>query len=149
METKKQIENDLKDAIRAGDDLRKRTLRMVLTSIKLAEAEKGKTVDEGSVVKIIQKEVKVRREAIADAERAERQDLVAEAEAEIGVLETYLPRPLTEDEINSLVQEAIAETGASSPKEMGQVMKVLMPRIQGRADGSHVSQIVRHLLEDS
>lgn len=149
MDIKTQIEKDLKDAMRAGDDLHKRTLRMVLTSIKLAEVEKGKILDEGSIIPIIQKEIKVRREAITDAERADRSDLVAEAEAEIGVLETYLPPPLTQDEIKSLSREAIAEVGATSPKEIGPVMKVLMSRVQGRADGSLVSQIVRQLLEDS
>ena len=84
----------------------------------------------------------------ADAKRADRADIVAEAEAEINILEAYLPQPLTQDEIEAMANEAIAEVGATSPKEMGMVMKVLMPRVQGRADGSLVSQIVRQLLVD-
>ena len=148
MDTQKQIESDFKDAMRASDDLRKRTYRMVLSSIKLVEVDKGEPLEEPDVLVILQKEIKSRRETIADAERADRADIAADAEAEIGILETYLPQPLTQDEIEEMANEAIAEVGASSPKEMGMVMKVLMPRIQGRADGSQVSQIVRQLLVD-
>ncbi|MES0359274.1 MAG: GatB/YqeY domain-containing protein [Anaerolineales bacterium] len=148
MDTQKQIESDFKDAMRASDDLRKRTYRMVLSSIKLAEVDKGEPLEEPDVLVILQKEIKSRRETIADAERAGRADIAAEAEAEIRILEPYLPQPLTHDEIEEMANEAIAEVGASSPKEMGMVMKVLMPRIQGRADGSQVSQIVRQLLVD-
>ncbi len=146
MDTQKQIESDFKDAMRAGDDLRKRTYRLVLSAIKLAEIDKGKSLEEPDVLVIIQKEIKSRRESIADAERADRADIVVEAEAEINILEAYLPQPLTQDEIEAMANEAIAEVGATSPKELGMVMKVLMPRVQGRADGSLVSQIVRQLL---
>jgi uncharacterized protein YqeY len=148
MDTQKQIESDFKDAMRASDDLRKRTYRMVLSSIKLAEVDKGESLEDPEVLVILQKEIKSRRETITDAERADRADIAAEAEAEIRILEPYLPQPLTHDEIEEMVNEAIAEVGASSPKEMGMVMKVLMPSIQGRADGSQVSQIVRQLLVD-
>ena len=146
MSTKIQLENDLKDAIRTGDDLRKRTLRMALSAIKLAEIEKGTPLDEPAVLAILQKEIKTQRETIADAERAGRPELAAEAMAEIDLLETYLPEPLTPKEIEDLARAAIAEVGATSAREMGQVMKVLMPRIQGRAEGAQVSQIVRQLL---
>lgn len=148
MDTQKQIESDFKDALRAGDDLRKRTYRMVLSSIKLAEIDKGKSLEESDVLVIIQKEIKSHRESIADAERADRADIVAESESEIKILEVYLPQPLTQDEIEAMANEAITEVGATSPKEMGKVMKVLMPRVQGRADGSQVSQTVRQLLVD-
>ena len=146
MSTKTQLENDLKDAMRAGDELRKRTLRMALSAIKLVEVEKGTPLDEPAVLAILQKEIKTQREAIADAERAGRPDLTAEAAAQIRQLESYLPQPLTTAEIETLARTAIAEVGATSAREMGQVMKVLMPRIQGRAEGAQVSQIVRQLL---
>ncbi len=146
MQTKSQIENDIKDAMRARDEVRKRTLRQTLSAIKLAEIEKGRTLDEPEVLGILQKEVKTRQEVIADAERAGRPDLVEEAQAEIAILETYLPQPLSAEELEALAQEAIAEVGATSPREMGQVMKALMPRIQGRASGSDASLIVRKLL---
>jgi uncharacterized protein YqeY len=148
MDTQNQIEKDFKDALRAGDEVRKQTLRLVLSSIKLVEVDKGESLEEGEVLAILQKEIKSRRESIADAEKAGRQDLIAESEEEISILEGYLPQTLTQDEINTLAKEAIAEVGADSPQEMGKVMKVLMPRVQGRADGSIVSQTVRQLLAD-
>jgi uncharacterized protein YqeY len=148
MDTQKQIEKDFKDAFRAGDEVRKRTLRLALSSIKLVEVDKGKPLVEEEVSAILQKELKSRRESIADAEQAGRPDIIAETESEISILEEYLPQPLTQDEINKLANEAIAEVGASSPQEMGSVMKVLMPRVKGRADGSVVSQTVRKFLAD-
>jgi uncharacterized protein len=147
MTTKADLELALKDALRAGDDLRKSTIRMVIAAIKLAEAEKkGTVIDEAAVHTLIQKEIKARREAIADAEKLNRNDLIAAAEAEIGVLESFLPKQLTPDELEALAREAIAEVGAASPKEMGQVMKVLIPRLQGRAAGNQASQMVQKLL---
>jgi uncharacterized protein YqeY len=148
MDTQKQVESDFKDAMRAGDGLRKSTLRMVLSSIKLAEVDKGESLEEPEVLAIIQKEIKSQRESIADAERADRADIIADAEDEIDILEAYLPQPLSDADIEKMAQEAIAEVEATSPKEMGKVMKVLMPRVQGRADGSQVSQTVRQLLAD-
>ncbi len=148
MDIQKQIEKDFKDAFRAGDEVRKRTLRMVLASIKLAEIDQGKPLIEEEVSAILQKELKSRQESIADAKQAGRPDIVAEAESEISILEEYLPQQLTQDEINILANEAIAEVGASSPQEMGNVMKVLMPRVKGRADGSVVSQTVRKFLTE-
>ena len=146
MNIKEKLENDMKDAMRNKDEARKRTLRMALSEIKLAEIDKGEALDEAGVIAIIQKEVKSRREAIADAERASRPDLVADANIEIAILETYLPQQLTPEELDALAQEAVDETGATSMREMGQVMKVLMPRLEGRATGQEASQAVRKLL---
>jgi uncharacterized protein YqeY len=146
MNTKEKLENDMKDAMRNKDEARKRTLRMALSEIKLAEIDKRGALDEAEVIAIIQKEVKSRREAIADAERASRPDLVADANTEIAILETYLPQQLTPEELDALAQEAVDETGATSIREMGQVMKVLMPRLEGRATGQEASQAVRKLL---
>jgi len=146
MNTKEKLENDMKDAMRNKDEARKRTLRMALSEIKLAEIDKREALDEAGVIAVIQKEVKSRREAIADAERASRPDLVTEANTEIATLETYLPQQLTSEELDALAQEAVDETGATSMREMGQVMKVLMPRLEGRATGQEASQAVRKLL---
>jgi uncharacterized protein YqeY len=146
MTTKEQIENDMKNAMRAKDELRKRTLRMVLAAIKLKEVEKRQALDETETLVVIQKEVKSRQETIVDAERANRPEQVAESQAEIDILETYLPEPLTSEELDALAKDAIEEVGATSMREMGQVMKVLMPRIEGRATGSEASQTVRKLL---
>jgi uncharacterized protein YqeY len=148
MDTRKQVEVDFQEALRTGDELRKRTLRLVLSAIKLMEIEKGEELDEGETLAVVQKEIKSYRESISDAERADRPDLAEQAAAEIKVLEVYLPQPLTQDEIEVLAKQAIVDVGATSPMEMGQVMKVLMPQVKGRADGSQVSQTVRQLLAE-
>lgn len=147
MTTKKQLEEALKEAMRSRDDVRKRTLRMVIAAIKLSEVEKGKDLDNSELIAVLQKEVKSRRESITDAQRAGRSDLVDAAEVEIKVLEEYLPEPITPDKLVLMAKEAIDEIGATSMREMGQVMKVLMPRIQGQATGEQASQIVRRLLQ--
>ena len=146
MNTKAQLQSDLKDAMRAKDELRKTTIRMALAAIKNAEIEKGHELEESEVRAILQKEVKSRREAIEGAKRAQRPDIVAENLAEIEILEAYLPQQLTPEEIEVLAREAIHEVGATSPGEIGQVMKTLMPRVRGQADGKEVNQIVRQLL---
>ena len=146
MSIKANIEKDIIDAMRSGQVMRKNTLRMALSAIKLAEIEKGGSLDDAVVLTVLQKEIKSRRETILDAERAKRPDLVADAEAEIALLETYLPTQLSQQELESMAQEAIDEVGATSTREIGFVMKVLLPRVQGRAEGSMVSQVVRQLL---
>ena len=146
MDTKSKLTQSLKDAMRAKDELRKRTIRLTMAAIKNAEIDKRSELEEPAVLAILQKEVKSCRETIEGAQRANRPDLIAEAEAEIAILEEYLPQPLTSDELESLAREAVAESGAASPREMGNVMRILMPRVRGRADGKEASQIVRRLL---
>ena len=146
MTLKETLQSDLKDAMRAGDELRKNTLRMAISALKLAEIDKNGPLDESASLAIMQKEVKSRRESIADAQRANRPDLVQAAEQEIVLLEQYLPKALDPAELETLARMAIQEVGATSLKEMGQVMKVLMPRLQGRATGDQASQAVRKLL---
>jgi hypothetical protein len=147
MDLKSTLQSDLQDAMRHGDEIRKSTLRMALTSIKLAEVEKSAQMDEAAYLSIIQKEIKARRESIADAERANRPDLIPQAEQEIVILQGYLPAAFSQEELESLAKTAITEVGATSIREMGQVMKVLMPRLQGRASGDQASQVVRRLLQ--
>ncbi|MEW6718440.1 MAG: GatB/YqeY domain-containing protein [Chloroflexota bacterium] len=146
MSTKTKLENALKDALRSGDDVRKRTLRMALAAIKNAEIDERGSLDEPGILGILQKEVKTRREAIEGAQQADRPDIIAENEAEIAVLETFLPQPLTLEELEALAKEAIAEAGATSMKDMGKVMQILMPRVRGRAEGQQTSQMVQKLL---
>ena len=147
MTTKNELEINLKDALRSGDDVRKRTLRMVLSAVKLAEIDKGQALDEAGIAAILQKEVKSRREAIADAQRANRPDMIAATEAEIAVVEGFLPKAMPVEELEKLAKQVIAELGATSPKDMGQVMKTLLSRLQGRAAGDQVSTVVRKLLQ--
>lgn len=147
MNTKLQLENALKDAMRAGDDLRKRTIRMALSAIRLAEVDKGAPLDDAAVLSILQKEVKSRQEAVEEAQRAGRPDLAEANQAEIAVLQQFLPQQLTPEELEALARQVIAEVGATSLREMGQVMKVLVPRLEGRAPGDQASQVVRRLLQ--
>jgi uncharacterized protein YqeY len=147
MDIKSTLQTDLQDAIRHGEEIRKSTLRMTLTAIKLAEVEKGTQLDEAACLAVIQKEIKSRRESIADAEKANRPDLIPQSEAEIVVLQGYLPVAFTQDELEDMVKSAITESGATSIREMGQVMKILMPRLQGRSTGDQASQVVRKLLQ--
>ena len=147
MITKAQLETALKEGLRSGDELLKNTVRMVLSSIKLMEIEKGTPLDETGIASVLQKEVKSRRESIVDAQRADRPDLVASAEAEIAILESFLPKAMASEELETLARQAVQEVGATSLREMGQVMKVLIPRLQGRASGDQASQAVRKLLQ--
>lgn len=147
MDLKTTLQSDLKDAMRHGEETRKSTLRMAISAIKLAEVEKGAHMDEAAYLAIIQKEIKARRESIADAEKANRPELIAQAEDEIKILQAYLPAALSPEELEQMAKSAITETGATSIREMGQVMKILMPRLQGRATGDQASQVVRKLLQ--
>jgi uncharacterized protein YqeY len=147
MDLKATLQADLQDAMRHGEQTRKSTLRMALSAIKLAEIEKGTQLDESAYLSLIQKEIKSRREAIEDAQRANRPELISEAEQEIKILQAYLPAALSPDELEFLVKAAIVEAGATSIREMGQVMKLVMPKVQARATGDQVSQAVRKLLQ--
>jgi uncharacterized protein YqeY len=146
MDTKKKLEDALKDAMRSHDELRKRTVRMALSAIHLTEIDQGKDLDENMVLGVLQKEVKSRLESIADAQRANRTDLVEVNQAELALLEQFLPQPFSQAELEAIAKQAIAESGATSLKEMGQVMKLLIPRLSGRATGDQASQVVRQLL---
>lgn len=149
MLSKQQLQDRLHQAMRSGNDLEKRTLRMVLSAWKLAEVERGGALDDEAALSLFRKEAKSRQETIDDAERANRADIVDAAQAELELLQTFLPEPLSEQELEQLAREAIVETGAEEPQHMGQVMQALMPRVQGRADGKQVSNLVRNLLSAS
>ena len=146
MQTRADLEAQLQTAIREGDDLHKRTLRLVLSEWKLAEVERGNELDEAAAISLFQKQAKARREAIADAERAGRPDIVEATQAELTYLETFLPQPLSLSELEQLARASIQETSVSDPAQMGLVMKDLMPRTAGRADGKQASEVVRKLL---
>jgi len=148
MSLRDQLTGDLKTALKSSDETRKGTLRLLLAALKQAEIDKrpAGALDEGEVLAVIQKEAKSRRESIADAQKANRADLVAMNETELHVIESYLPKQLTREELVELARAAIAETGAGGPQQMGAVMKLLTPRTKGRADGRLVSDVVRELL---
>jgi len=148
MLTKEALEVDLRSAMRAGDDVRKRTLRMVLTEIKFVEVDRRGPLDEPAILVVLQKEAKYRRDTIEEAKRANRNDMVASTQAEIDVLQDYLPQPLTPDELETLARQVIDEVEASGPEFVGKVMKVLMPRVLGRTEGKAVNALVRNLLNE-
>ena len=147
MDTKTQLNNAMKDALRARDKVAKRTLTMVRAAIQQAEKDRREELDEAAVLAILQKELKSRQETIAEAKKAGREDLIADTEAEIVVLKIYLPEAMSAEDLESLAAEVIAEVGASVQADMGKVMKVLIPRVAGRAPGGDISRVVRELLQ--
>lgn len=147
MTIKTQLNDSLKDAMKSGDEVRKRTVRMVMAAVKQAEVDKRTELDDTAVMNLIQKEIKNRREALEEARKANRADLVEANEAEIDVLQAFLPKAMPAEELRALVQAAIAETGAASLADMGKVMKTVMPRVAGRAPNDMVSATVRELLQ--
>lgn len=154
MSIKIQLNDSMKEAMKSGDEVRKRTVRMVLAAIKQAEvdkrsnpADKRVELDDTAVMNILQKEVKNRRESLEEAKKANRTDLVEANIAEINILQAFLPKAMPAEELRALVQAAIAETGASSPSDMGKVMKTVMPKVAGRAPNDMVSATVRELLQ--
>lgn len=147
MSIKTQLNDSVKDAMKSGDEIRKRTVRMVLAAVKQAEVDRRIELDDMAVMSLIQKEVKNRREALEEAKKANRAELIEANEAEIKVLEVFLPKAMPAKELRALVQDAIAETGASSPADMGKVMKIVMAKVAGRAPNDVVSATVRELLQ--
>jgi uncharacterized protein YqeY len=147
MSLKKELSDAVTQAMKDQNETRKIPLRLVMSAVKEAEIDKKEELNDEEVLRLVQKEAKARKEAIADAEKANRPDLIAQAEAELAVLEEFLPEMLSEAEVQAIVEATIRETGASSMADMGNVMKAVMPKIQGRADGSMVSQMVRQKLQ--
>ncbi len=148
MSLKAQLMEDMKAAMKAKEAGKQKlaVIRMVRSAIRQTEIDGKKELDDNDVIALISKEVKMRRDSIEEFKKGGRQDLVDQTEAEIAVLMPYLPQQLSEDEVRALVKEAIAATGASTPKDMGKVMGKLMPKVKGRADGKMVNTIVRELL---
>jgi len=143
------LQADLKEAMRAQDRRRLAVIRMALNAIRQEEIDRQVQVSAEEAAAILMREAKKRRESIAEAEQAGRVDVVAEEQAELAILESYLPRQLSAEEIADLARAAISEVGATSPRDMGNVMRVLMPRLKGQAEGKLVNQIVRDLLGGS
>ena len=147
MDIKTKLNDSVKDAMLTNDEVRKRTQRMALAAIKQVEVDKRVVLDDMAVIALIQKEIKNRREALDEAKKANRPDLAEANEAEIKVLEVFLPQAMPAEELRAVVQAAIAETSASQPSDMGKVMKVVMGKVAGRAPNDMISQMVRELLQ--
>lgn len=150
--TKKQLQENLKQSMLAKDKLKTSVLRLLLSAINYYEIQKGGAgyeATEEDVLAVMQSEAKKRRESIEQFKAGNRQDLVDKETKELEILQTYLPAQMGEEEIRTLVKEAIAQTGATSIADMGRVMGALMPKVKGRADGNLVNQIVKNELSSS
>lgn len=146
MQLKESLRNEMAAAMRSGERERRDLLRLLLAAIKQEEVDGGELLDDAGVLNVLRRQAKQRRETINDAYAAGRQDLVAEEEAELRLIEGYLPQMMSRDEIRELAAETIADLDASDMKSMGRVMGALMPRLQGNAEGHVVSEVVRELL---
>jgi uncharacterized protein YqeY len=141
-----EIEAQLKDAMREGDADRRDTLRLILSSLRGAEKELQRDLSEDEELQVLQRERKKRVEASEAFRNAGREEQADKEDAELDVLEEFMPEPLSEDEVEEIVDNVIAEVGATSMRDIGRVMADVMPQIAGRADGSAVSQLVREKL---
>jgi uncharacterized protein len=146
MPLKDRITEDMKNAMRAGDKDRLAAIRLLLASIKQREVDERITLDDGQVLAVLDKMIKQRRESIVQFQSGGRADLVAKETAEIGVLQGYLPAQLSDAQLDALIQESIAATGATSIKDMGKVMAAIKPKAQGRADLGAVSARIKQKL---
>ena len=146
MNLKQRLREDLKVALRARDECRKSVIRMALAEIVNAEVEHGDDLDDAGVDAVLQKQARSRRDTIAELQQVDRPDSLAAEEAELAILEEYLPALLSREEIVAEARQVIEEVGATEMGQMGPVMGQLMPKLKGRADGRLVNQVVRELL---
>jgi uncharacterized protein YqeY len=146
MSLKQKLQDDLKQAVRDGDTSRKSAIRLALTAITNAEVKKHRELDDAETLAILSREAKQRRESLEIYRQAGRADLATQEEAELKILLGYMPAQMSRDEIAARAREVIAETGATSPAQMGDVMRRLMPALKGRAEGRVISEVVKELL---
>jgi uncharacterized protein YqeY len=145
-ELQKKITEDMKQAMKSGDTVKRDTLRLLLSSIKNAEGAKLDALDEGEVLSVISKDVKRHLESIDAYKKGDRTDLVTKEEAELKILQSYLPEQLSRDEIVKAAKDVIAAVGAAGPGDKGKVMQQLMPGLKGKADGKVINEVVMELL---
>ncbi len=141
-----KINQDYIEAMRAGDELRRETLRFLRAALKSAQIDKRAPLTEEEIWEIIRRQAKQRRESIEQFRKGNRDDLATKEEAELAIIESYLPAQLSREEIEALARQVIAEVGAAGPRDLGKVMGKLMPLVKGRADGRLVNEVVRALL---
>ena len=146
MNLKERLQVDLVHAMKTHDETSKWVVKMIKSAIQLAEVAKGSELNQDELLAIVQKEIKTRQETKADAEKAQRQDMVAQADQEIACLKTYLPAQLNTEELTELARTVIVQCNANSSKDMGVVMKTLQPLLAGRASNAEASRVVRELL---
>nr|WP_268830955.1 GatB/YqeY domain-containing protein [Tetragenococcus halophilus] len=141
-----KLNDDMKAAMKGKDKKSLQVIRMLKASLQNEKINLGRDLTDEEELAIISREMKQRRDSLAEFEKVGRDDLAEKTKSEIAIVERYLPAQLTEDEIFQIVSQAIEQTGASSPKEFGKVMGVVMPKVKGKADGNQVNAIVKELL---
>jgi uncharacterized protein len=142
-----KLENDTRSALKEGNSLKVSTLRMVLSTIKNLLIEKNiKTLDDDGVIQILQRHVKQHRESIEQFEKGQRQDLADKEKAELKILEEYLPKQLTEEELSAIVKSVMSEFGAVTKADTGKIMKAIMEKAKGKADGKAINKLVQIFL---
>lgn len=146
MALKERLTNDMKSALRNRETVRLGLVRMIRAQVKNREIAKGNELPDEEVVEVVSSLIKSRREALEFAVKGDRRDLVSQAEEELEILKSYLPDQLSEEEVRSMVREAIDQSGAAGPRDLGRIMGAVMPRVKGRADGRLVNDIVRECL---
>lgn len=146
MKLKEKLQQDMKNALKSGDKYRLKVIRFLLSKVKNAEIDKGRELDENEMLSLIQKEVKKIEEAAEEFRKGGSTERAEEELKEAEILKEYLPEPLSEEEIEKIVDEVIESTGAEGMKDMGRVMKEVMARVSGRADGKKVNEMVRNRL---
>ncbi len=146
MSLKETLMQDLKEAMKEKDTIRKNTVQMVRSAVLQFEKDNKTELDDSGITDVIAKELKRRRDVLPEYEQSGRDDLIADINREIEILLAYLPKQLTHDELEEIVAEAIAKTGASSMKDMGKIMAFIMPKTKGRADGKEINSIVKEKL---
>ena len=147
MPLREQLEEDIRQAMRDRDRVRLEALRFLKSAVQAAEKTGGESLDDEAMIQVVTKQANDRRESIRMFEQGNRTDLVAKESAELAILEEYLPPQLDREELAQLVRDAIAETGAASPRDKGRVMGRLMPQVRGKADGGLVNAMVTEILE--
>lgn len=146
MSIKEKLRADLVTAMKARAELKVSTLRLITSAIKNKEIDERKEIDDDGVLAVLTTAAKQRRDSIEQFEKGGRQDLADKEKAELVIIQEYLPQQLSKDEVAAFIKEAIAETGAAGAKDMGKVMKALMPKVKGKADGKLVNELVKELL---
>jgi len=141
-----QFQTDLKQAMKRGDKVRLATLRLLMAAIKNRQIDKGGELDDAEVLDVVRSATKQRREAIAFARQYDREDIAQQEERELAILETYLPEQLSTNDLIQRIDAVIQELGATSDKDLGRVMRIVMPAVQGQADGTTVNRLVRERL---
>ena len=146
MSLKERLADDLKAAMKDKNVVRKNAVQMIRAGVLQIEKDKKITLDDEGVLDVIAKQLKQRRDSLPDYEKSGREDLIAELKAEMDVLMEYLPAQLSREELEEIVRQAVADTGASSMKDMGKIMATVMPKTKGRADGKMINEIAKAML---